>query len=142
MPIHSRIAERVGLEHPIIQAPMAGGPTSVDLVAAVCGTGALGSFGFAVTSPEQMRSEVQALRARTDRPFNLNLFTHPLPKAPDAARIEAALAALRPHYQALGARFPSASPRPSCPTSVPSSRPCSTCARPCSASTSTRPRPR
>lgn len=97
---------RLGLTVPLIQAPMAGGVTTVDLVAAVSGAGALGSFGFAYTAPDRMLAEVAALRARTDRPFGLNLFTHPQPADASAADKQAALAALAPAYAAVGVAVP------------------------------------
>lgn len=53
---------------------MAGGPTTVDLVAAVSAAGGLGSLGAAYLTPETIAGEVAAIRARTDRPFALNLF--------------------------------------------------------------------
>jgi nitronate monooxygenase len=45
-------AKKLGLKTPIIQAPMAGGPSSQELVAAASAAGALGSFGFAYTQPD------------------------------------------------------------------------------------------
>jgi nitronate monooxygenase len=69
-----RLLELVGIEHPVIQAPMAGS-TTPELVAAVCNAGALGSFGSAGTPPAALRKVLQAIRERTDRPFNVNLFS-------------------------------------------------------------------
>ena len=54
----------LGIELPIIQAPMAGGITTPDLVAAVSEAGALGSFGFAYTQPETMHGEVERAYVR------------------------------------------------------------------------------
>ena len=76
----SALGRRLGIEHPIIQAPMAGGATTVDLVAAVCRARALGFLGCAYSSPEVIRETAAAVRARTDRPFGLNLFA-PQPMA-------------------------------------------------------------
>jgi nitronate monooxygenase len=61
------------VEHPILQAPMAGS-TSPELVAAVSSSGALGGFGAAGSSPGDLRSTIREIRALTDRPFNINLF--------------------------------------------------------------------
>jgi len=83
------LMRRLGIEYPIIQAPMAGGATTPDLVAAVCGAGALGFVGCAYSSPEVIRETAGAVRARTDRSFGLNLFA-PLPAhegATDARRM-------------------------------------------------------
>lgn len=96
------LTRRLSLDLPLIQAPMAGGVTTVDLVAAVCAAGALGCFGFAYTAPDRMLAEIGALRERTDRPFGLNLFTHPPAQDVSPARKRAALAALAPAYRAVG----------------------------------------
>lgn len=69
-----RILDLLGMEHPIIQAPMSGS-TSPELVAAVSSAGGLGSFGAASAKPEQLRAVVGEIRKRTDRPFNVNVFS-------------------------------------------------------------------
>jgi nitronate monooxygenase len=53
---------------------MAGGPSTPALVAAVCNAGGLGSLGSAYSTPEQIASDIQKVRALTDKPFNVNLF--------------------------------------------------------------------
>jgi nitronate monooxygenase len=68
------LCKMLDITYPIIQAPMAGGTTTVDLVAAVSAAGALGSLGAAYLSPEQIHESARQIRARTDRPFNVNLF--------------------------------------------------------------------
>lgn len=68
-----RLLDLLEIEHPIIQAPMAGS-TTPELVAAVNEAGALGSFGAAGSSPAALRSTIQEIRALTDRPFHINLF--------------------------------------------------------------------
>jgi len=50
--LHTPLCDILGTRLPIIQAPMAGGPSSPELVAACSAAGALGSFGFAYTPPE------------------------------------------------------------------------------------------
>ena len=55
--IRTWLTERLGIRYPIIQAPMAGGPTTPQLVAAVGNAGALGSFGFAYTEPAAATSD-------------------------------------------------------------------------------------
>jgi nitronate monooxygenase len=75
--LHGRgIASRLGLElaWPIVQAPMAGGITTTDLVVAVCEAGALGALAAPLLSPTRMAEAVAAIRARTRRPFAVNLF--------------------------------------------------------------------
>jgi nitronate monooxygenase len=64
----------LGLKHPIIQAPMAGGPSTSELVAAVSNSSALGSLGSAYSTPEQIAADIKKVRTLTDKPFNVNLF--------------------------------------------------------------------
>jgi len=72
------LARRLGLRFPIIQAPMAGGLSTPALTAAVGSAGGLGSIAGAQYSPEQLRTAIAEVRARTDAPFAVNLFA-PLP---------------------------------------------------------------
>ncbi|MEM7009365.1 MAG: nitronate monooxygenase, partial [Thermodesulfobacteriota bacterium] len=75
-PSHTKdFIKLLGIEHPIIQAPMAGGPTTYELVAAVSNAGALGSFGAAYLSPEQINSDIEKVKELTNKPFCINLFT-------------------------------------------------------------------
>ncbi len=96
------LSEMLGLAVPVIQAPMAGGPSSIDLVAACSAAGALGSFGCAYTQPGDMKKQAAAVREKTDRPFGINLFASPLPQdiADDGQR--AALDAVAGYYTELG----------------------------------------
>ena len=95
------LMQRLRLTHPIIQAPMAGGATTVGLVAAVCEAGALGFIGAAYLTPPQIIEVSRELRARTSRPFGINLFA-PLP-APDEPRDPGpALERLAPFHAELG----------------------------------------
>ena len=101
MPLQTVLTQRLGLSHPIIQAPMAGGATTVDLVAAVCEAGALGFIGAAYLTPPQIADVSRALRARTARPFGINLFA-PLP-APETPRdATPALERVAPYHAELG----------------------------------------
>ncbi|MFI5323680.1 MAG: NAD(P)H-dependent flavin oxidoreductase [Thermodesulfobacteriota bacterium] len=69
-----KFCELIGIDHPIIQAPMAGGPTTPELVAAVSNTGGLGSFPGGYLSPGEIDSEISKIRSLTDKPFAVNLF--------------------------------------------------------------------
>ncbi|HEY7031288.1 MAG TPA: nitronate monooxygenase [Thermomicrobiales bacterium] len=64
----------LGIDHPIILAPMAGGASSPELVASVANAGALGMLGAAYLTPTQIADAVAATRRLTDRPFGVNLF--------------------------------------------------------------------
>src|SRR5260221_11884617 len=77
--VSTPFSEKLGLRLPLIVAPMPGGPTTPELVAASSAAGALGSFGFAYTQPEEMKRQAAAMRAKTDKPFGVNLFVSPQP---------------------------------------------------------------
>jgi nitronate monooxygenase len=65
------------IEHPVVQAPMAGGPSTPALAAAVAEAGGLGFLAAGYKSDEDFRGDIDALRALTDRPFGVNLFAPP-----------------------------------------------------------------
>ena len=65
---------KLGIENPIIQAPMAGGTTTPELVAAVSNAGGLGSLGAAYLKPAEIIAAIERIRALTCKPFNVNLF--------------------------------------------------------------------
>ena len=97
----SPFAERFDLRVPVVQAPMAGGPTSPAMVAAVSNAGALGFLAAAPFTAEKLASEVAAIRALTSRPFGVNLFVLE-PSAPDDATVRRALSAIDPLRAELG----------------------------------------
>src|SRR4030095_15553156 len=103
--LRTRLCEMLDIEHPIIQAPMAGA-TTVDLVAAVCEAGALGGFGHAYTGPDGRRADGAALRARTTRPFAINVFAAPIPQEPPLEQQREAIAAVRGEFESLGVPVP------------------------------------
>jgi nitronate monooxygenase len=94
----------LGIRHPIIQAPMAGISTPA-LAAAVSEAGGLGSIAIGTSTPEQARAAIAAVREKTARPFNVNVFTH-APAQADPAREAAWLDWLRPHFARFGAQPP------------------------------------
>jgi nitronate monooxygenase len=71
------------------------------LASAVSSAGALGSLPCAMLSVEAIRSEIQAIRAATDKPFNVNFFCHRAPH-PDARRETAWRRLLAPYYAEFG----------------------------------------
>lgn len=105
------LLRRIGIDHPIIQAPMAGGATTPALVSAVGDAGALGFIGAAYLAPEQILDQARAIRGRTKRPFGINLFV-PVPSAPPPADARAALDALAPYHTELGLPAPAIPARP------------------------------
>jgi nitronate monooxygenase len=80
-----------GLAHPIVQAPMGGGASTPALAAAVAEAGGLGFLAAGYKPVEVVRADLEALRARTDRPFGINLFAPPVPAADDVAPFAAEL---------------------------------------------------
>jgi nitronate monooxygenase len=68
-----RIIDLLAIDHPILQAPMAGA-ANPELAAAVSQAGGLGGYGAAGDAPVDLRAKVRQIRAHTDRPFNVNLF--------------------------------------------------------------------
>lgn len=95
-----RITDLLEIELPIVQAPMAGAQDAA-LAAAVSAAGGLGSQPCAMLSADGIRAEVAAIRAATDRPFNLNFFCH-APSDPDADAQAAWKARLGDYYVELG----------------------------------------
>jgi len=94
------LRQLLGIELPIIQAPMAGAQGSA-LAVAVSNAGGLGSLPCAVLDPEAMRDEIRAIKAQTTKPFNVNFFCHAPPR-PDAQREAAWRAALASYFQEFG----------------------------------------
>ena len=79
--------EQIGVQFPIVQAPMAG-VMDAALVIAVCKAGGLGSLPCAMLTPDMVESEVNRIRAATSNPFNLNFFCHNMPEVSDKALSE------------------------------------------------------
>jgi nitronate monooxygenase len=72
---NGNLCKTLGIEYPIIQAGMAGGATTEELVARVSETGALGTLGAAYMKPENMRDAIRKIKEQTNRPFAVNLFS-------------------------------------------------------------------
>jgi nitronate monooxygenase len=94
------LQQLLGIELPIIQAPMAGVQGSA-LAVAVSNAGGLGSLPCAMLSLDAIRNEVAVLSAHTSRPFNVNFFCH-TPPTPSAEREAAWRATLAPYYKEYG----------------------------------------
>lgn len=69
----TRLTELLQISYPIIQAGMAGGITSPQLVAAVSNAGGLGTLGAGYMTPETIREAIREIRNLTNRPFAVNL---------------------------------------------------------------------
>lgn len=94
------LRDLLGLDFPLIQAPMAGSQGSA-LAVAVCNAGGLGSLPAAMLSPPSLREELAAIAAQTNRPYNVNFFCHTPPAAD--AEVEAGWRqSLLPYYAEFG----------------------------------------
>ncbi len=94
------LQQLVGISLPVIQAPMAGSQGSA-LAVAVSNAGGLGSLPGSLLGLDRLREELAAIRAGTDRPYNVNFFCH-VPPEHDAGREAIWRAALGPYYAELG----------------------------------------
>ena len=95
-----RMSKLLGIEHPILQAPMAGANGS-RMAIAVSQAGGLGALPCAMLSAEQARAELTLIRAETSKPINVNFFCHRTPEA-DPKRDDGWRGALARFYVELG----------------------------------------
>jgi nitronate monooxygenase len=106
----SRLTELLGVRYPIVQAPMAGGPSTVELAVAVSEAGGLGSIAGAILPPDELRATICAVRERTTRPFAVNVFA-PLPSVePNPEAVGVVRRELARHRERLGLPEPEPSP--------------------------------
>jgi nitronate monooxygenase len=94
------LQELLGVELPIIQAPMAGWQGS-ELAIAVSNAGGLGSLPCALLSVDVIRAELTAIRNATSKPYNVNFFCH-APPAADPEREQAWRELLSPYFKRFG----------------------------------------
>jgi nitronate monooxygenase len=104
------LLRQLNIEHPIIQGPLGGGPSTPELVAAVSNAGGLGSLGAAYLTPDQITDAIRRIRSLTSRPFHVNLFAGGWSTSPnfDAAPM---LELLNEVHEKLGIPLPTA-PKP------------------------------
>jgi len=95
-----RLLDLLGIELPIIQAPMAGANGSAMAIAA-SEAGGLGSLPCAMLDAAKARAEIGVIRQRTAKPLNVNFFCH-TPAKPDPQRDATWKARLKPYYLELG----------------------------------------
>ncbi len=96
------LADRIGVEYPVFQAPMAGGPSTPELTAAVSNAGGLGAMGAGYVSADALRQAIRATRALTSRPFCVNVFAPEAPASPSPDEVARAQAALAPFRTEVG----------------------------------------
>ncbi|GAK14710.1 LOW QUALITY PROTEIN: enoyl-[acyl-carrier-protein] reductase [Geomicrobium sp. JCM 19039] len=102
----TRISERFGINYPIVQAGMAGGSTTAELVASVSNAGGLGTLGLGIMTPEQIRKAIHDIRKQTERPFAVNLFVSTELAEDVRHHIQHGLEVTRPFRDTLGINEP------------------------------------
>ncbi len=115
---HTEFLSKLGIQNPIIQAPMAGGFTTAELVAAVSNAGGLGSLGAAYLKSADIIAAIEGVRALTNKPFNVNLFAGGYQTMADHGTdfdSQPMLDALAEVYADFGLPAPTLPPPASCP---------------------------
>ena len=108
--MQNALTDLLGIEHPIIQAPMASAATP-EMVIAASEAGALGSLGAAYMSPDEIRSSIHQIRRATIRPFQVNLFSPPEPRKLSDSDVGRAMEPLRAIRQELDLTEPNEVPQ-------------------------------
>lgn len=88
--ISTKLTERLGIRHPIVQAGM-GGVARAELVAAVSNAGGLGMLGMVRMTPDFIRDQIHKTRALTDLPFGVNLIPPVAPASGFESQLEVCL---------------------------------------------------
>ncbi len=99
------------LSIPVVLAPMGGGPSTPELVAAVSNAGGLGSLAAAYSNAERIQQDISAIRKLTTRPFAVNLFS-PQAQLPLKDGVTAVSDFLRPYHERLGLKPPELPQKP------------------------------
>jgi nitronate monooxygenase len=90
---------------PIVQAPLAGGPSTPRLSAAVSDAGGFGFLAAGYKTPEALAADIAELRGLTEAPFGVNIFS---PQAPPGNKEAAAIAAYADRLAADAERYDTA----------------------------------
>lgn len=97
--LETKVCQLFGIEFPIIQAGMAGGPATAELAAAVSEAGGLGTLGAAYLEPAALRGAIAEVKAATRKPFAVNIFASK--EKDDFSRLEEVQHALAPFRKEL-----------------------------------------
>lgn len=97
--LQTGICDLFGIEVPIVQAGMAGGPATAKLAAAVSEAGGLGTLGAAYMEPEALRKAIAEIQEATEKPFAVNIFASK--DKDDFSRLEEVQRALAPFRKEL-----------------------------------------
>src|SRR5689334_9049526 len=107
--MQTAFTRRFGLDHPVIQGPFGGGLSTALLTATVSNLGGLGSFGAEPLAPADILKVTADIRARTAKPFNLNLWVSVADPGGDSiteAEFERVWDRFQPYYRELGVAKP------------------------------------
>ncbi|WP_209121856.1 nitronate monooxygenase family protein [Alkalihalobacillus sp. BA299] len=99
------LTKTLNIKLPIIQAPMAGGATTPELVGSVSNCGGLGSLGAGYMDAEAMRNSIHKIRELTNNPFAVNLFI-PEPVDIQERKVRTMTETLQSFYDELGIEQP------------------------------------
>lgn len=105
----TRITELLGIRYPIVQGPMGGNFSTPALLAAVSNAGGLGSFGAYTLSPEEIIETNKLIKAKTDNPYNINLWVSDVDDGLNdypVESLEIVKALFKPYYDELGIPLP------------------------------------
>lgn len=102
--VTTKLLNLLNIELPILQAPMAG-VSSPAMAAAVSEAGGLGAIGVGAAGVDGARQMIEEIRARSARPFNVNVFAHQ-PAQADVGRERAWIERLRPRFEEFNASPP------------------------------------
>lgn len=95
------------LRLPIVGAPMAGGPSTPELVAAVGRAGGIGFLAAAYLTPDRLEADIAAVRASGVEMFGVNVFVPEFGRVADIDEIRRFRDVLQPYAQELGVELPS-----------------------------------
>lgn len=102
----SRLLDALGMQVPIVQAPMAG-VSSPAMAAVVANSGGLGSLGVGAMSAAKAREAIRQVRQLSQGPLNINVFAH-RPARADQAKEAAWIERLGPLFERFNAKLPTA----------------------------------
>ncbi|PKA14938.1 hypothetical protein CH363_16240 [Leptospira haakeii] len=108
--LENQIIKVLGLKGPLILSPLAGGPSTPELISAVSNAGGLGSLGLAYETPEQIRATIQKTRNLTSKPIAVNLFVPTKTPELKPEQINQAIEVTKKYREELGVPSPKLEP--------------------------------
>lgn len=105
----TRITELLGIRYPILLGPMGGNFSTPELLAAVSNAGGLGSFGAYTLNAEEILVAGKAIKAKTDKPYNINLWVNDVDDRLNgypAENLEKVKATFKPYFDELSIPMP------------------------------------